>query len=464
MQTLTKKYGLFTAIAMVVGIVIGSGVFFKAQTILEKTQGLLMPSILAWIFGGLIMVFCATAFAVMATKYEKVGGVVDYAEALVGKNYAYYIGWFIGTLYLPAMTGVLAWVSARYTIVFLNSVIPALAANPINELYSDECMVITLVYMVLSYVLNTLSPKLAGKYQIATTVIKLIPLILMGVVGVIVGISSGTLTQNFAYVPETSDSVATLFFAGIVSTAFAYEGWIIATSINAEIKNAKRNLPIALTIGTLIVMAICVLYNLGVAGGAHVTELANPNIGSSLAFANIFGSKFGAILNLFVAISCLGTLNGLMLACTRSAYSLAARERGPKVEMFNQLDKVTNMPTNSSVLGLFFAMFWFLYFYASIISGPMKGTAGWLSGYGFDSSELPIITIYAMYVPIFIMFMIKGKEFGFFKRFVLPILATCGSLFTVYAAIVSHKMGVVYYLIVFAAFMVAGWLFDKKRK
>ena len=455
MQKLTKKYGLLTAIAMVVGIVIGSGIFFKAQTILEKTNGLLMPSILAWIFGGLIMVFCATAFAVMATKYEKVGGVVDYAEALVGKNYAYYIGWFIGTVYLPAMTGVLAWVSARYTIVFLNSVVPALAENPINPIMSHECMVITFVYMILSYVLNTLSPKLAGKYQIATTVIKLIPLVLLGVVGVIVGLSNGTLVQNFAYVPEVAtDSVLTLFYAGIVSTAFAYEGWIIATSINAEIKNAKKNLPIALTIGTLIVMAICVLYNLGFAGSAPMGDLLSG--GADLAFANLFG-KFGVVLNLFVAISCLGTLNGLMLACTRSAYSLAARERGPKVEMFNQVDDITNMPTNASILGLFFAMFWFFYFYAGCL-------AGWFGPYAFDSSELPIITIYAMYVPIFIVFMFKGKEFGVFKRFILPALATCGSLFTVYAAIISHKMGVVYYLIVFALFMIAGGILDKKRK
>ena len=454
-QKLTKKYGLFTAIAMVVGIVIGSGVFFKAQTILEKTGGLLMPSIIAWIFGGLIMVFCATAFAIMATKYERVGGVVDYAEALVGKNYAFYVGWFIGTVYLPAMTGVLAWVSARYTIVFLNSVIPAWAENPVNPIMSHECMVITFVYMVLTYVLNTLSPKLAGKYQIATTVIKLIPLLLLGIVGVIAGLFSGNLTQNFVYVPETSESVMTLFFAGIVSTAFAYEGWIIATSINAEIKNAKKNLPIALTVGTLIVMAICVLYNLGFAGAAPMGDLLKE--GASLAFANLFGSKIGAVLNLFVAISCLGTLNGLMLACTRSAYSLAAHGRGPRVGMFVQIDSVTNMPTNSSILGLFFVLFWFFYFYAGNL-------VGWFGPYGFDSSELPIITVYAMYLPIYAAFMIKGKGFGFFRRFVIPFFATCGSIFTVYAAIVSHKMGVVYYLIVFALFMLAGWLFDRNNK
>ena len=452
-QKLTKKYGLFTAIAMVVGIVIGSGVFFKAQTILEKTGGDLVASILAWVFGGLIMVVCATAFAVMATKYEKVGGIIDYAEALVGGEYAYYIGWFVATVYLPAMTGVLAWVSARYSVVFLNSVIPGFAENPVT---GPECMVLTLVFMVFSYVINALSPKLAGKFQITSTVVKLIPLVLMGIFGVIAGLSSGTLAENFAVQSTVDDGRMSLFFTALVSTAFAYEGWIIATSINAEIKNAKKNLPIALTVGSLIVVVICVMYNLGVAGGAPISELLASE-GPGVAFANIFGGKVGAILNLFIAISCLGTLNGLMLASTRAMYSLAVRGRGPQKHLFTRIDEDTNMPTNSSIVGLLLVMFWFLYFYAGNL-------AGWCGDYGFDSSELPIITTYAFYLPIYIMFMIKGKEFGVFKRFVLPALAFGSSVFVVYAAVASHKMGVVYYLIVFAMFMFAGWLLDFKNK
>ena len=66
---LTKKYGLATAICMVVGIVVGSGVFFKAQTILQKTGGDMMLGILAWIIGGVIMLVCISAFSFMATKY-----------------------------------------------------------------------------------------------------------------------------------------------------------------------------------------------------------------------------------------------------------------------------------------------------------------------------------------------------------------------------------------------------------
>ena len=80
-EQLTKKYGLPTAIAMVIGIVIGSGIFFKAEKILTATGGDLKTGILAWLLGGCIAIASACACAVMATRYEKVGGVVDYAEA-----------------------------------------------------------------------------------------------------------------------------------------------------------------------------------------------------------------------------------------------------------------------------------------------------------------------------------------------------------------------------------------------
>ena len=95
MEQLKKKYGLFTAICMVVGIVIGSGIFFKAQDVLNETNGDAGEGVLAWIIGGIIMVVMSTTFAVMATKYEKVNGIVDYAEAACGSKYAFLIRWHI---------------------------------------------------------------------------------------------------------------------------------------------------------------------------------------------------------------------------------------------------------------------------------------------------------------------------------------------------------------------------------
>lgn len=83
---LQKKYGLPTAIALVVGSVIGSGVFFKAEKILTATGGSLPPGILAWAIGGGIMIVCAYMFSILAGHYAHVSGLVDYAEALVGQR------------------------------------------------------------------------------------------------------------------------------------------------------------------------------------------------------------------------------------------------------------------------------------------------------------------------------------------------------------------------------------------
>jgi len=136
---LEKKYGLFTAIAMVVGIVIGSGVFFKAEKILTATGGNLKEGILAWVIGGIIMISCAYTFSVMATKYQYINGVVDYAEAAMGKTYAYYVGWFMAVIYYPTITSVLAWVSARYTCVIFGF-----------SITGGECMTIACLYLVTS--------------------------------------------------------------------------------------------------------------------------------------------------------------------------------------------------------------------------------------------------------------------------------------------------------------------------
>ena len=80
---------------MVVGIVIGSGVFFKTEKIIAITNGNLSLGILAWLLGGLIMLICAYAFSILASHHENVNGLVDYAEVATGKSYAYYVGWFM---------------------------------------------------------------------------------------------------------------------------------------------------------------------------------------------------------------------------------------------------------------------------------------------------------------------------------------------------------------------------------
>ena len=463
MEKLTRKYGLITAICMVVGTVIGSGVFFKAQNVLAATGGNMPLGIAAWAITGLIMILSSLQFAGMATKYEKVSGVVDYAEATCGKGYAYCLAWFMTTIYYPAMTSVLAWVSARYFGVILGW-----------SMVGPRVMTLAGFFLIMSYTVNALSPKLAGKFQISATVIKLIPITLMAIIGSIVGLFNGTLGENFTTtVPEAVLEAAGVsgsggLFAAVVATVFAYEGWIVATSINAELKNPKKNLPIALVIGAGIVVGAYILYYIGVAGGASNEVLILE--GATTAFSNVFGKVGGTLLNICIVISCLGTLNGLMVASTRGMYAMAVRGEGPKPATFRQIDKASNMATNSSVFGLFICASWLLYFYGANLSPE----GSWFGLFSFDPSELPIVTIYALYIPMFIMWMVKEKELSPVRRFVLPCASIVACGFMVFAAVWAHGIDplraaqakgefafpVLFYLIVFAVIMVVGFLFS----
>ena len=450
-QQLKPKYGLITAIAMIVGIVIGSGVFFKAEKVLNIMGGNLPLGILAWVVGGAIMIIFGYTFSILATRHAGVGGIVDYAEALVGKPYAYVLGWFTTFIYYPAMTGVLSWVTARY--------FGALIGWSLN---SVDVMLLSCGFMILSYAVNTLSPIIAGKVQVSTTVIKLIPLFLMAIVGTVVGLLNGTTVENFTNIPEIGPEGGLLkaFFGAIVAAAFAYEGWIIAISINAEIKNPKKNLPRALVLGTLIIAATYIFYYVGLAGSVkNEVLMASGEQGVKTAFEGIFGKVGGIGLQVLIVISCFGTLNGLMLATTRSVYSISARGNGIKPRMFKQIDAETNMPTNSAVMGVSLSMLWLLFFYGANLS-----PVAWFGKFAFDSSELPIITIYALYIPILIMMMKKEKGLNPINRFVFPTVCILLCIFMMYATVMSHKMGVVWYLIACAAIMLLSIPFYKNKE
>ena len=455
-----RKYGLLTSISVVVGIVIGSGVFLKVQDILIHTKGNILMGAMAWVIGGIVMIICALNFANFATKYEKYNGIVDYAESIVGEKYAYLVGWFVSIVYFPAMTSVLAWVSGRYTMALFGS----------SDVTGGMCITVSTLYLICIYAINTLAPKIAGKLQVSHTIIKLIPLCVMAVVGTIIGLVNGNTVEALKNV---SNSTSRGILGAIVASAFAYEGWIVITSLNREIKDSKRNLPKALIIGCCVVIFIYVAYFIGVCGSTKIDDLISS--GSIIGFYNIFGYSGGIILNIFLVISCFGTLNGLMLATSRSMYSLAVRNKGIAVEVMKQVDPKTDVPNNSSAFGLLMTSIWLFYFYGANLRESIFGL------FSFDSSELPIVSIYMMYIPIFICFIkVEGRN-NIMKNIILPLLGILACLFMIFAAIYAHGIvpyleaknnGVfsfpfLFYLVFFTIIIIIGVFFqkikDKKR-
>ncbi len=443
-----KRYTLPVAIAMVVGTVIGSGIFFKAEAVLKGTGGNLGIGILAFIIMGIVMIISACTFGIVAQSHEGVDGLVGFAKASCGKTYSYYVGWFMAVVYYPSLVGVLCWLPARYFGVLIGWEDPT----------SGPVMTLAIFFMVVTYLMNALAPKLAGKFQISTTIIKLIPLLLMAVVGTIVGLSNGQINYNFANVVDPSVAPLAGLFGGVVSLSFAFEGWICATSIGSELKDSKRNLPKALLIGTVIVAVVYVVYYIGLSGAIDsATLMANAQSGAKSAFMNVFGQVGGIAIFAFVSISCWGTCNGLMMAVTRGMYDLAADGENEKLAMFRNIDPTTNMPTNSTVFGIFVSGLWLVYFYGANL------TAGWFGPFCFDSSELPIITLYALYIPIYFSLM-KRNDLSAFRGKVMPILATLCSLFMVYATIRAYHIKVLFYLIIFVVILLIGAFFKSGKK
>ena len=443
-----KRYTLPVAIAMVVGTVIGSGIFFKAEAVLKGTGGNLGIGILAFIIMGIVMIISTCTFGIVAQSHEGVDGLVGFAKASCGKTYSYYVGWFMAVVYYPSLVGVLCWLPARYFGVLIGWEDPT----------SGPVMTLAIFFMVVTYLMNALAPKLAGKFQISTTIIKLIPLLLMAVVGTIVGLSNGQINYNFANVVDPSVAPLAGLFGGVVSLSFAFEGWICATSIGSELKDSKRNLPKALLIGTVIVAVVYVVYYIGLSGAIDsATLMANAQSGAKSAFMNVFGQVGGIAIFAFVSISCWGTCNGLMMAVTRGMYDLAADGENEKLAMFRNIDPTTNMPTNSTVFGIFVSGLWLVYFYGANL------TAGWFGPFCFDSSELPIITLYALYIPIYFSLM-KRNDLSAFRGKVMPILATLCSLFMVYATIRAYHIKVLFYLIIFVVILLIGAFFKSGRK
>lgn len=443
MQTLEKKYGLWTSIAMVVGVVIGSGIFFKADDVLTLTKGNLIIALIAWVLGAVAMIFGSLVIAEFAHRIEKSNGLVDYYEVAYGKRFGYLMGWFNGTVYYSPLSAILAWIASLYTLVIFGVEQPA---------KSTLIWILAFAYMTVAYLLNYFAPKLSGKFQVTTTVIKLIPLGLIAIVGTVFGLKNGIMVDNFVTASQTVGSGIGSLASAVVATAFAYDGWIAAVTINNEIKDAKKNLPRALALGAFIVLIVYVAYFLGIAGILDTSSIIEQGDNAvNVAANNIFGGLAGGLLSVFVVISCLGTLNGLVIACIRMPFSLAIRGQGPMPKILARVSSNTDMPTYSVIYAYILSCLYLTIWYGSLNN--------WFGRYiGID--EIPIVLIYGLYIFLYIWYMKNFKDLNPWKRFGVPSLAILGSLIIVYGGITNPSIGI--YLIISVLIILFGLLFYRE--
>ena len=330
---LKKELGVSAAMALVVGCVIGAGVFFKPYAIYQATGGAPGMGMLAWIIGGLASLLGALTFAELAVMIPRTGGMVAYLNDAFNEPVAFMAGWMQTVIFYPAFL-------AGYGITIGNELTALLGLSPALQLPIAIALIVLLIGA------NSLGSKAAGNIQLVSTICKLIPLGLLIVFGFIVG--SG---ENPIFTPMIGEGKNTGAVLGstLLAVLFAFEGWTNVGAIAGEMKNPGKDMPIAIVGGVSIIMAVYFVINMAYLWVMPASELMNLTAPASAVAMKIFGDIGGTLVTVGIIISVIGAANGFLLSGSRVAYHLAIFDTLPGSKHLAKLNN-RQVPTNSIML------------------------------------------------------------------------------------------------------------------
>lgn len=335
-QGLKRDLGLATATSIVVGCVIGAGVFFKPYAIYQTTGGAPGMGMLAWVLGGLMSLFGALTFAEVAILIPKTGGMVAYLTEAYDKRLGFLAGWMQVVIFYPAFL-------AGYGVK---------VGSELGEYVGQQfALPIALAVIVALVAVNCLGSKLAGNLQVVATVCKLIPLVALMVFGFLWG--SGGHPVISPLVGE-GKSVGGVLGSCLLAVLFAFEGWTNVGTIAGEMKNPARDLPRAIVGGVSIIMAVYLAINVAYLWVIPADELMSIESPAAAVATVLFGASGGAIVKAGIVISVIGAGNGFLMSGSRVAYQLAEEGSLPASGRLSELND-SRVPANSVILVGFLA-------------------------------------------------------------------------------------------------------------
>lgn len=334
-KQLQRSMGLTTGISIVVGTIIGSGIFFKQAQVLNIT-GSTTGALLAWLFGGLITLMAGLTISELGSRIPSTGGLYVYIHKIFGPAAGFLSGWGQSFLYGPA---IVASLSAYFAILMTNFFF----------LPSEWTKWIGLLAIIFITGMNLLDNRIPAAFAVATTSIKLLPIGAIIVFGLFFG--------NVNALGQTVDTITSTpgggFGVAILATLYAYDGWATLTSLGGELKNPIKNIPRAIIYGLIIVIIAYVGISYGVMQSMPAAEIIA--LGDNATFGVVttaFGDFGGRLLSLAILISIAGTLNGKMMALPRSIYAMAADGMMPKfMKYINRSQEPAGAILTLAVLG-----------------------------------------------------------------------------------------------------------------
>lgn len=301
---LVRGLGLFGACSVVVGTVIGSGIFLVAN---DMARGVGTPGwvFVVWIFGGLLSISGALAYAELSAMLPKAGGPYVFLSAAYGPLWGFLFGWM---QFLIAKTGSIATLGAGFAL-YLTFFFPAL-----------NLKVVAFSIIAVLAIVNYFGVRTSGTVQTFFTVLK---------ISLIVGLAVGALVSGKGDWQNLSssvpiDSLFGGFVLALVGALWAYDGWDNASFVGGEVSNPGRNLPLALVFGTMLVGVLYMLANLGYFYILSASGVAGSSRVAADVAAQFMGRYGGGAVALAAMVSIFAALNGSILGGSRIPYAMAS--------------------------------------------------------------------------------------------------------------------------------------------
>jgi basic amino acid/polyamine antiporter, APA family len=310
---LPRRLGFLSTTAVLVGSTIGSGIFRSPAGIADRLPGPL-PLMIAWVAGGLFALCGALTLAEVAGAFPHTGGMFVYLREGWGRLTAFLFGWAELVIIRAAALGAIATTFAEY-------LLRVLGYNPTVPPYDWYVHLVAAAAIFVVAVFNYVGLRWGSLVQNITTVGKYGALLFIIILAFAVGLpkTGGHFTPA---VPEGSFSM-TAFGLALVSVLWAYDGWEDVTFVGGEVRNPRRNLPLAIVTGTLAVVVIYLLANLAYMAVLPVETVRQSPLVAAAAAERIMGAPGVIFVASTVMLSTFGTLNGSVLTSPRIFFAMA---------------------------------------------------------------------------------------------------------------------------------------------
>ena len=309
--TLVRRLGLWSAIGLVIGITIGGGIFRTPASIAARVPDP-MWMLGVWVLGGVIVLCGALAFAELSASMPETGGMYVYLREGWGRPYGFLYGWAQLVLIRAAALGGISSVFGEY---FLR----VIGIDP--ALHPDWADYLAAGAIIFAGGINIVGVQLGALFAGLSTIAKFGALTILVFASLLLGGGAGASWGNLAGNGAAVD--AGLFGLALISVMWAYDGFADLTFASGEVKDPQRNLPRAIIIGTIAIIAIYLLSNLAYLYVTPIDRLKTSRLIAADTMSALFGQGGAAFVSVVVMISTFGSLMGSMVASPRIFFAMA---------------------------------------------------------------------------------------------------------------------------------------------